>query len=83
MNKMNGSRANDHSYETCQPCRPPKRHVGCRETCEGWKWREEQKQLRYAETLTAVRAIPDHEATKKGRNEALRRQKNGRNPVNR
>jgi hypothetical protein len=72
----------DFTFETCQPCHPPKRYAGCSADCPGWKYREEQNRERYAETLAAVRAIPDHAETRNARNEELRRQKNGRNPQN-
>jgi hypothetical protein len=69
--------------DECHACRPPKRYPGCHAVCPVGIELARLNAERYAETLTAVRAIPDHEATKKGRNEALRRQKNGRNPANR
>jgi hypothetical protein len=73
----------DFTYSTCQPCKPPKRHAECHINCPGYLAREEQKQQRYAATLAAERAIPEHRATKQARNSELRRSKSGRNPKNR
>ena len=69
----------DWTYYTCEPCRPPQRHVGCRETCKGWQAREQQKPAEYARRLTIQRSVPEHRATKKAveRNERLRKQRHG------
>lgn len=69
--------------DECRACRPPKRYPGCHAVCPVGIEQAKKNAERYAETLAAVRAIPEHTATRKARNEALRRQKTDRNPINR
>jgi len=73
----------NHNKPTpCMACRPPKRYPGCHAVCPVGIAQAKKNAKRYAETLEAVRAIPDHAETRKARERALRRQKNGRNPIN-
>lgn len=69
--------------DECHACRPPKRYPGCHATCPIGIAQAEENEKRYTETLEAVRAIPDHEGTRKARDRELRRSKNGRNAKNR
>ena len=69
--------------DECHACRPPKRYPGCHSVCPVGIAQAKKNAERYAETLSALRAIPDHAETKKAREQALRRQKTGRNPINR
>ena len=72
-----------YAGKECQACRPPKRYPGCHAVCPVGIKLAKKNEERYAETLTVVRAIPEHTETRKARNDALRRSKSGRNPVNR
>jgi hypothetical protein len=69
--------------EACHACRAPKRYPGCHAVCPVGIEQAKKNTERYAETLETVRAIPEHAETRKARNDALRRSKSGRNPMNR
>jgi hypothetical protein len=53
--------------EACHACRPPKRYPGRHAVCPAGIELARLNEERYAETLTAVRAIPDHEHTRKAK----------------
>jgi len=65
-------------FITCQPCRAPKRHPGCHSTCPIGIAQAKANAERYAKTLAATRAIPEHTETRKARNKEICRSKAGR-----
>jgi hypothetical protein len=69
--------------DECYACRTPKRFPGCHAVCPVGIKQAEKNAERYAETLEAVRAIPDHKATNKRRDAAAKSVRAGRLARNR
>ena len=51
--------------DECHACRPPKRYPGCHAVCPVGIAQAKKNAERYAETLSDLRAQPDHEHTKR------------------
>ena len=47
-----------NKFQTCYGC--PDRSLTCRSACDGWQYREAQKQVRYAESETRYHSYPTH-----------------------